>query len=70
MENQKAWVDWLIAQKLVKPDILTGYVALSDRYMDIVSGGKDPKGEYTKADLKRIQDELLASDKEDTQHHG
>ena len=59
MENQKAWIDWLIAEKLVKPDILTGYVALSDRYMEIVSGGNDPKGEYTKADLKRVQTNYL-----------
>lgn len=62
MENQKAWIDWLIEQGLVKPDILTGYVALSQRYMTIVSGGDDPQGEYTKAALKQVQDELLASE--------
>ena len=58
-EDNSKWRDWLISQGLIKEDVISGWYALSERYMHICSGGDDPEGEFTKADLISKREELV-----------
>ena len=68
-EKKRIWDQWLLDEGLLVPDKhLKGCVAWTDRMLDIYAGMKDPKGEYTRADLIRIQANLWKQ-AEDT-HNG
>ena len=61
-EKKRIWDQWLIDQGLLLPDKALGgsVYAWTDRMLDLYAGFDDPEGEFTKADLIRIQAELWA----------
>ena len=61
-EKKRIWDQWLIDQGLLVQDPILkgGFCVWTDRMLDLYAGFKDPEGEFTKADLLRIQAELWA----------